>query len=287
MAKKLGRKREWVRIKRKLYFKRFTPIWKPWLSPANIKARFSRSKKELEWFKTPESKEQVIIHCDEKWFYMGAPAAIWGEKTDPAEFRHSARVTKLQREKIMFLVVVSNVPGAAKIALICCEKDKKAERNSKYHKFVYRVDRAVDAKFTIEMLKEQVYPVVEEKIADPSLPAFKAPVWHQTDNARPHVAKTTMDFKNNYAKKGHILVHPNQQAPRCPESNVLDMTILSWMQQYTDSKEPRTLDDIRTAVYEAWAALPEEVILHGFDHLQDVHRGIVERKGGNRTTRGA
>ena len=66
LAKKLGRKREWVRIKRKLYFKRFTPIWKPWLSPANIKARFSRSKKELEWFKTPESKEQVIIHCDEK-----------------------------------------------------------------------------------------------------------------------------------------------------------------------------------------------------------------------------
>ena len=45
--------------------------------------------------------------------------------------RNSARVAKHQREKLMFLAVVSNCPGRAKIALIPCEKLVPAKRSSR------------------------------------------------------------------------------------------------------------------------------------------------------------
>ena len=37
----------------------------------------------------------------------------------------------------------------------------------------------------------------------------------------------------------------------------------------------------------AWEEMPESVILNSFAHLQEVHEGIVERKGGNRISQGA
>ena len=49
---------------------------------------------------------------------------LQNNKDDPPQFRHSARVAKMQREKIMVLVAVCNVPGAAKVSLTFCEKDK-------------------------------------------------------------------------------------------------------------------------------------------------------------------
>jgi hypothetical protein len=63
-------------------------------------------------------------------------------------------------------------------------------------------------------------------------------------------------------------------------------TVFPWMQRFVDAQEVVTRDDLRQAVKDAWAALPEEVILHGYDHLEEVHRGIVQRKGDNRETHG-
>ena len=45
-------------------------------------------------------------------------------------------------------------------------------------------------------------------------------------------------------------------------------------------------DELRDAIKEAWAALPESVVLNAFRHLPSVHAGIVARKGGNKATRG-
>ena len=75
---------------------------------------------------------------------------------------------------------------------------------------------------------------------------------HQTDNARPHVAKSTLKFKDDYARAtgGKIIVMPDQQAPRCPESNVMDLTVFSWMQDYVDAKEVVTRDELR--VMSSW-----------------------------------
>jgi hypothetical protein len=72
--------------------------------------------------------------------------------------------------------------------------------------------------YTIEMLRDTVYPAALQLFA-PEI-AVGQEIWHQTDNALAHVAKTTKDFKAQMAATSAIKVHPNQQAPRCPESNV-------------------------------------------------------------------
>ena len=51
--------------------------------------------------------------------------------------------------------------------------------------------------------------------------------------------------------------------------------------------EPVTRDDIKAAVMKAWEEMPESVILNSFEHLKQVHEGIVERNGGNRLNKGA
>ena len=56
--------------------------------------------------------------------------------------------------------------------------------------------------------------------------------------------------------------------------------------RHIDSMEPVTRDDIKAAVLKAWDEMPESVILNSFEHLKEVHEGIVERKGGNRNTKG-
>ena len=58
------------------------------------------------------------------------------------------------------------------------------------------------------------------------------------------------------------------------------------MQDYVDAKEVVTRNELRTAIQEAWDALPEEVVLNAFRHLPAVHNGIVERRGGNRASSG-
>ena len=126
-------------------------------------------------------------------------------------------------------------------------------------------------------------PAVEEKIADPSIPAFKAPVWHFKDNAPPHVAKLTTEFLSEYAEDETIVPHPIPQAPRCPESNVLDMSVFNWLQQCVDSAEVVTREEIKAETLRAWNDMPESVILNSFNHLEPVHKTIVELQGGNRT----
>ena len=90
-------------------------------------------------------------------------------------------------------------------------------------------DGGVDAAYTIEMRRDEVFPAFEKLVADGKvkLPTSHPQAWYQTDNARPHVAKTTLDFMDTYAKTGSIVIHPNQQAPRCPESNVCDLSIFN------------------------------------------------------------
>ena len=65
-----------------------------------------------------------------------------------------------------------------------------------------------------------------------------------------------------------------------------DLTVFSWMQDFVDSKDIVTRDELRDAIKEAWAALPESVVLNAFRHLPSVHAGIVAHKGGNKATRG-
>ena len=134
LSKELGMSEDWCRRHRKRFFKRFTPQWKPALTKANVAKRLKASKKHVAFYKKRGWKSQVIIHEDEKWFIRGAPQAIWAGKDEPPVFKHSPRVAKLQREKIMVHATVSNVPGAAKISLVFCEKDQVAQTTSKHHK---------------------------------------------------------------------------------------------------------------------------------------------------------
>jgi hypothetical protein len=289
---RMGRSKEWTRLFRREHFKRFTVRWKPLLTADNIAKRLARSIKRVALYKTgykpvvediQTNKGVIEIMDDEKWFFRGSPNAIWADPDEPPEFRHSGRVAKHQREKLMVLAVVSNMVGRAKICLVFCEKQVAAKRNSKNRRkgTLELKDRSVTAAFTIEMLKDTVYPKVEALFPEPGVV-----VHHQTDNARPHTAKTTLKFKADYAAAGKIIPMPDQQAPRCPESNVLDLSVFNWMQEYVDAKDVITRDQLRTAVKEAWEALPEEMVLNSFRHLPEVHAGIVERKGGNRAKSG-
>eukprot|EP01048_Picozoa_sp_COSAG05_P021045 COSAG05_NODE_3756_length_1855_cov_1.857631_1_plen_416_part_00 len=141
LAKKMGRSYGWTLKWRKKEFKRFTVRWKLVLSADNIAKRLARSKKRVAWYNThpplfdpqhPELTDNIVeIHCDEKWFFRGAPKAIWADADEPPEFRHAPRVAKAQREKVMFLAVTTNCPGRAKLAMIPCQKRVAAKRDSK------------------------------------------------------------------------------------------------------------------------------------------------------------
>ena len=55
-----------------------------------------------------------------------------------------------------------------------------------------------------------------------------------------------------------------------------------WLQDYVDHMQPITRKDIVLAVLKGWEEMPESVILNAYSHLPTVHKGIVERRGGNR-----
>ena len=80
-----------------------------------------------------------------------------------------------------------------------------------------------------------------------------------------------------------LVPHPIPQAPRCPESNVLDMSVFNWLQQCVDSAEVVTRDEIKAETLRAWKDMPESVVLNSFNHLQTVHKTIVELNGFNNT----
>ena len=143
-------------------------------------------------------------------------------------------------------------------------------------------DKSVNADYTIEMLRDKVYPAAVALFPGPEK------LQHQTDNARPHVASKTVKFKSDYAAatNNKIVSMPDQQAPRCSESNVHDLTVFSSMQDFVVSKDIVTRDELRQAIKDAWAALPEWVVLNAFRHMLAVHASIVDRRGGNKATRG-
>ena len=107
------------------------------------------------------------------------------------------------------------------------------------------------------MLEDTVYPQVEHLFRNDDVE-----IHHQTDNARAHTAKRTTDWKDMYASFGKVKRMPDQQAPRCPESNVLDMSVFAWLQDYVDHMQSITREDIVKAVLKGWEEMPESVILN-------------------------
>ena len=167
--------------------------------------------------------------------------------------------------------------------MIPCQKRVAAKRDSKNRPkgtMEYK-DRAVTAQYTVEMLEEIVYPQFEHLFQNDDVVGH-----HQTDNARAHTAKHTTDWKDLYATFGKVKRMPDQQAPRCPESNVMDLSVFSWLQDFVDHQECVTRKDLVLAVLRGWEEMPESVILNAYSHLPKVHAGIVERNGGNRSTDG-
>ena len=85
---------------------------------------------------------------------------------------------------------------------------------------------------------------------------------------------------------GILHLHTSPYSLPIPPQRVLDLTVFSWLQDYVDHMKPITRKDIVLAVLKGWEEMPESVILNAYSHLPTVHKGIVERRGGNRVERG-
>lgn len=140
LSRKMGRSIEWCRVFRKQNFKRFTISWRPILSKDNKRKRLHRSKQRVALYRSGykpvyeagTNNGVVEVHCDEKWFFRGAPYAIWSDEDDPLpRLLASHRVAKHKREKLMVLAVVTNWTGRVKVELKFCEKQVPAKRGSK------------------------------------------------------------------------------------------------------------------------------------------------------------
>jgi len=249
----------------------------PLLSPAHMTRR-------LEWANALLTRPQevrfggdneVLVHCDEKWFFGTHVTHIWQSATFRA--RPIPVLSKTHLLKEMFLAAVArpiparNFDGA--IGIWAVTETKVAKHTSKYHKKgeQYETSCTMDVEKFIEMVTTKMVPAV---LAECRKWATKITI--QMDNAGAHggghgdITKTTIQKLTEWVSDfpQHLLEicdgrHPEiifvALPPRSPDLNVLDLGAWHSLQaavdifKHTKKLCPDNVDQLRTLVYDTWA----------------------------------
>jgi len=244
--------------------------WKPLLSDAHMVNRLERAHAELRRyrFKRPDVVE---VHLDEKWFYVGGNGIIYQQREEPPEYQHCGH--KVARIKTMFLAVVCDLPTMPKIGIWPLEQPKTALRRSVNHDKgdVYMVNREVDGEFYAQLLQKKVFPALRRKLPGKTIIV-------QQDNAPPH---KHLSIATLFDRQPRISLHPNPQCANSPETNVLDLSIFSWLSHKVKASAPKSREEVHAAVANAWHRMEPSTVVNSFGCLRRVHAAIVEQHGNN------
>ena len=240
------------------------------------KARVWRARQVLAAM-DKDSRFVANVHADEKCFFKGFPRIVYRKAGEPAEYRH--RVSKRFPLKIMFLAVVSDQPGHAKIKLVACQEATEAKRASKNRPKGARVwvDTPITGEYYAKLMKTRVFPAIKA-----ALPTRRT--WYQHDNAPAHLTRAVADVfeAEGKCKRHGVELHPHTQTPNSPETNVLNHSVLNWLQAQVDKRMPGTREEVVKAVRVAWNRMPEEVVINSFASMRKVHQKIIDCGGGNK-----
>jgi transposase len=64
-----------------------------------------------------------------------------------------------------------------------------------------------------------------------------------------------------------------------PDLNPIE-NVFAWMKRFVESKDPRSEQQLREAVQEAWDTIPVDMTLHGMDSMPDRLELVLKRRGG-------
>lgn len=114
--------------------------------------------------------------------------------------------------------------------------------------------------------------IIFEHVIAPEVDADK---FLQQDNARPHKAKSTLEFFSEMDVK--LL---EDYPPYSPELNPIEK-VWSWMSGAVRKKAPTTKEELMDAIDESWDELPQEIIKKYIIHLDTVCEKIKQSRGGS------
>lgn len=107
------------------------------------------------------------------------------------------------------------------------------------------------------------------------------PIYVQQDNAKPHLGKDDKSIIKEGTRDGwKIELLP--QPPNSPDFNVLDLGFFNSIQSLQHKKCPNTIDELVTAVENAFEEQTPETLDNVFLSLQQAMQSSMIVRGGNR-----
>jgi len=96
------------------------------------------------------------------------------------------------------------------------------------------------------------------------------------DNAPAHNAKLTIE---DFNERG---IYPVTWPPFSPDLNPIEH-VWKWMKDWIERERPHNItgDTLRTSINEAWAALPEEILLRLMASMPRRMRDVIRTEGGH------
>jgi transposase len=125
------------------------------------------------------------------------------------------------------------------------------------------IEGNINADKYIDILKEYFLPVYPND-------RFKL----LQDNARPHVAKKSMEFIHEFG----ITLQPNYP-PYSPDCNSIEL-IWNQMICHVNAERPTSKTQLIDAIMHAWDNIPQSHIQSTIEKLPSVMQGIIDKNGG-------
>ncbi|XP_074290311.1 uncharacterized protein LOC141617040 [Silene latifolia] len=228
----------------------------------------------------------LIIHIDEKWFYMTNPKCRYYIGSNEALPYRSCK-SKRYITKIMFLAAVSRptykengeVLFDGKVGIWPFTYQEPAKRKSKNREAGTIVTKPVESitkAVTKEALINLVIPAIKEK-----WPASASKnITIQQDNAKPHISGKDKDFMEAANSDG-FNIKLTQQPANSPDLNILDLGFFRSIQSIQDENPAKTVEQLVQNVTEAYEAETAETLDNVFLSLQACMVEIMQKRGHN------
>lgn len=265
-----------IRARNRLGYKPTRQTIKPLLNKHHKAARLEYAHLHIN----DNHDRRYEVDMDESWKFVGGGDRPHWYK-DGEERKISQRERKHHPEQVMFLAVVGNARGkGAKIMLHEFTETHILQRGNKRTGSKKGDKRKQNKKVNAAVYASALRKAHKAIRAHPYFKDARQPIWNQEDNCKAHIAKVVGAVRDA-AETMTPKIKSQKQAARSPETNVCDMSLFTWMQQYVDQKEPTDRKSLCRAVRAAWKALPEEQIVRTFKHKNKVCQLIIEHKGNN------
>jgi len=227
-----------------------------------------------------------IVHVDEKWFFVTQIKRRYYVYDDEEVAARSVQ-SKSHITKVMFLAAVARPRYDAhrrclfdgKIGVWPFVTREAAKRSSKNRArgTIETKPLNVTADVYQDFLVNKVLPALVAKIPKGQL---KRGMKIQQDNASPHRTATTQVLQAHPSWSKFKIAMANQP-PNSPDFNILDLGFFNAIQSLQHKQSTRSIDELISAVENAFVEMPHETLSKTFLTLQKVMEESIAIGGCN------